>query len=56
MTCEHKYYKKIITHGNKSRGYYICKECDSVVKRCEMKNRRINRGGRKQKGDRFKKK
>lgn len=33
MNCKHYKYKKIFTHGRKSRGYYICKNCNNVIKK-----------------------
>lgn len=33
IKCKHKRYKKVLTHGKKSRGYYVCKDCDEIIKK-----------------------
>jgi len=37
MTCNHRKYKRILTHGKKSRGYYVCSHCKEVIKKPERK-------------------
>ena len=40
MKCDHTKYKKILTHGKKSRGYYVCKKCDKLIKKPKKKKRK----------------
>jgi len=37
MTCNHKRYKIIKTHGSKSKGYLICKDCNKIIKKKDIK-------------------
>ncbi len=38
MTCTHNKFKKILTHGKKSRGYYVCKRCGKGIKKPKKVN------------------
>lgn len=40
MNCKHNKIKKIITHGNKSKGYLVCKECGEIVSAKDLKEKR----------------
>jgi len=37
MTCNHKRYKIIKTHGKKSTGYLVCKDCKKIIKKKDIK-------------------
>lgn len=36
MNCEHRRRKSIATHGKKSKGYIICKDCDEILSRNKL--------------------
>lgn len=35
--CKHKHWKRIITHGRKSPKLLVCKFCDKVISKHEIK-------------------
>ncbi len=40
MNCKHKRYKVIKTHGNKSPGYVVCKNCNKLLNFEDIKDAR----------------
>lgn len=51
MRCEHKKLREVRTHGDKSRGYLVCKYCKKIIRRYEINKKRQDekRGNRKNK-------
>ncbi len=39
MVCSHRRFKKVLTHGKKSRGYYVCKDCNSIIMKPKKEGR-----------------
>jgi len=39
-SCDHSKFKKRITHGKKSSGYYVCKICKKVIQKPKRGGRR----------------
>ena len=40
MSCKHLRYKIVLTHGKKSRGYMVCKDCNNIITKKDIKNGR----------------
>ncbi len=38
MSCNHKRNKIVRTHGKKSRGYMVCKDCGKIINKKDIKN------------------
>jgi hypothetical protein len=38
MVCSHRRYKIVRTHGKKSRGYMVCKDCNKLIRKKDIKN------------------
>lgn len=43
MLCKHLRYKVVRTHGKKSRGYMVCKDCGNIITKKDIQNERRRR-------------
>jgi hypothetical protein len=37
MKCNHRRYKIMRTHGKKSKGYLVCKDCNQLINKKDIK-------------------